>query len=617
MLATLATLPECVNHPRFIELVARCIVRPDDALLVVQATLTLLGGREFPPELRMGIVQGLDASSNYQLAKYSNASLDLVPVHKERRRGDNLLPSQGQTTQHMQEDERETSLVPEVQAPSPGKRTLRLVDVLGICRTELSPRLRALYAYLKSSTRSRKQHVVQRLIAYHFPLLLEQKAQRDNPPRTLDEVDEWVKQALAARMTIEQIFSATGLLPGERKKLREIEAAAQEESSSLDALPDPVHRDTALLSHLQQAEVQRLAIRAAIWKAIISARVESEGDVRRSVKFLGDVAFLRNIRGMIEAGVPVADLIDEVAQRSFNGIWPFQLVSAARALKQKQSRGRTSWPPCPQALPVLDAIFQRVMASMLPRKEDGTLYSILGMADVSSSMMIKLGGKASSATCMDASLSFSAAFSSTTRTSIFGGLAGSWASDFWPAQVNIEDGPLAIVDKVLASGGWGGLGTQVLTSFISLIIWLMEHPDVPRPEVVVVLSDMQFEPPTAFDPFVMERIPSAYRYVLNRPEMVDVPPLAAAIVLYREILGAEVSMVLWNLAAYEGSPVPSGMERVLLLSGFDANTLHSLELWLRAGSPGSAMPVSPSTVPSGDGHSNSSIEAVLYALQRF
>ena len=157
---------------------------------------------------------------------------------------------------------------------------------------------------------------------------------------------------------------------------------------------------------MQQAEVQRLAIRAAIWKAIISARVESEGDVRRSVKFLGDVAFLRNIRGMIEAGVPVADLIDEVAQRSFNGIWPFQLVSAARALKQKQSRGRTSWPPCPQALPVLDAIFQRVMASMLPRKEDGTLYSILGMADVSSSMMIKLGGKASSATCMDTSLSF-------------------------------------------------------------------------------------------------------------------------------------------------------------------------------------------------------------------
>ena len=90
---------------------------------------------------------------------------------------------------------------------------------------------------------------MQRLIAYHFPLLLEQKAQRDNPPRTLDKVDEWVKQALAARMTIEQIFSATGLLPGERKKLREIEAAAQEESSSLDALPDPVHGDAALLSH--------------------------------------------------------------------------------------------------------------------------------------------------------------------------------------------------------------------------------------------------------------------------------------------------------------------------------------------------------------------------------
>ncbi len=59
------------------------------------------------------------------------------------------------------------------------------------------------------------------------------------------------------------------------------------------------------------------------------------------------------------------------------------------------------------------------------------------------------------------------------------------------------------------------------------------------------------------------------------------------------------------------------MERVLLLSGFDANTLRSLELWLRAGSPGSAMLVSPSTAPSGAGHSNSSIEAVLYALQRY
>ena len=55
------------------------------------------------------------------------------------------------------------------------------------------------------------------------------------------------------------------------------------------------------------------------------------------------------------------------------------------------------------------------------------------------------------------------------------------------------------------------------------------------------------------------------------------PPLAAALVLYREVFGQEVSLVLWNLASYEGSPVKSDMERVLLLSGFDANSFRIIE----------------------------------------
>jgi hypothetical protein len=71
--------------------------------------------------------------------------------------------------------------------------------------------------------------------------------------------------------------------------------------------------------------------------------------------------------------------------------------------------------------------------------------------------------------------------------------------------------------------------------------------------------------------------------------------------LYRELLGDDISVVIWNLAAYEGSPVPSGMDRVLLLSGFDADSLRTIELWLRAGSPGSAMPtaVGDAARPSG------------------
>ena len=626
VLAALATLPGCLAHPRFAELVARCIVRPDDALLIVRAASVLLGGQAFPPQLRRGIAQGLDAASDYQLAKYCHASLDLLPERRESAgRGRVLLPEQGEQQWDGDGGEEVTSaLVPTVPARTGGegkalgKRTLRLVDVLGICRGDLSPRLLGLYGYLKSPTRLRKKSGPRRLIAHHFPLLLEQKALRESPPRTVGEVEGWVERALRARMTIEQIFSSTGLAPGDRKRLLALTAPASPSASQEATGPAQAQADGALLSRLQMAEVARLEIRAALWRALLGARVEGEDDSQRAVEFLGDVAFLRNVRGMIESGVPVADLLAEASRRRFAGIWPFQLLGAARALRAERRRGGASWRPCPQALPVLDAIFEQVAVAALPRKEDGSLFSMLGLADVSDSMRdATLGGKNSSATCMDAALAWGCAFSLSTRGERFGGLAGSWASTFCPAVADVSDGPLAVVEKVLASGGWGGFGTQVFGSFISLISWLVEHPQVPRPEVVIVLSDMQFEPPETIPAQQLRHLPEAYREVLNRPEMRDVPPLAAAIVLYREVLGSEVSLVLWNLAAYEGSPVPSGMDRVLLLSGFDANSLRSLELWLRAGSPGSAMPVSPETAPAGDGQSGSSIEAVLYALRQY
>jgi hypothetical protein len=59
------------------------------------------------------------------------------------------------------------------------------------------------------------------------------------------------------------------------------------------------------------------------------------------------------------------------------------------------------------------------------------------------------------------------------------------------------------------------------------------------------------------------------------------------------------------------------MERILMLSGFDANSLRILEQWLRAGSPGTALPMDQQTMPSGSGQSNSSFEAVLAALRRY
>ena len=147
--------------------------------------------------------------------------------------------------------------------------------------------------------------------------------------------------------------------------------------------------------------------------------------------------------------------------------------------------------------------------------------------------------------------------------------------------------------------------------------WLLEHPDMQPPEVLVILSDMQFAPPGVIAPGQKNILPPRYRSLIDQPEFRRMPPLAAALVLYREVLEQEVSLVLWNLASYEGSPVPSNMERVLLLSGFDANSFHIIERWLQAGSPGTAMPSDPQHAPEGLGQSNSSFEAVLEELRRY
>jgi hypothetical protein len=218
---------------------------------------------------------------------------------------------------------------------------------------------------------------------------------------------------------------------------------------------------------------------------------------------------------------------------------------------------------------------------------------------------------------MDAALSLSVAFSYTTQSHQTGGLAGTWSNTFHPVLAEPDDRPLDIVKKVERSGGMGGGGTQVCGSMIALINWLVEHPDIPRPEVLVVLSDMQFHPPAHLPSDHLSLLSRKYQHLLRLPAFRRMPPLAAAIVLYREVLGNDINLILWNLASYEGAPTPSGMERILMLSGFDANSLRILEQWLRAGSPGTALPMDQQTMPSGSGQSNSSFEAVLAALRRY
>jgi hypothetical protein len=625
VLAVLAGIKECVDHPRFAELVARCMVRPDDALYLVQAAALFLGDNRFPAALLTGIARGLDALTDYQLTKYANTALDLLPQKKEKR-SERVLPSPQQRGGKALV--RVTTEVTEQAKPQ--ARTLRLVDVLGICKRDLSPRLFALYRYLHAPTRQQAELLP--LLEAQLPLFGKQKELRQHPPRSVAEVQAWVSQALEARMTMEQMFSATGLEMGQRQLLHKLlesaepapakkkakgkkgkaEEASQEEPAEREK-PGLRKLQMEVLADVRQRDALHQKIRSALWKELVQARVPGEQDPEQRVPLIGDVAFLRNVRGMYQAGIPVKTLIAEAQRRHFAGIWPFQLLSTARAFEHGKRRADFQAQPCPEALPVLDVIFERVALESLPRNANGTRYRLLGLADVSGSMSARLGSKFSSATCMDAALAFTAAFSYTSSDR----LAGTWDDTFHPVVGQKDESPLELIRRITRSGGMGGGGTQIFGSMLHLMTWLVEHPNVRPPEVLVVLSDMQFHPPDTITPQQKKLLPVRYQRLLDQPGFRRMPPLAAAIVLYREVLGQEVSLVLWNLASYEGAPVPSGMDRVLLLSGFDANSFRSIEQWLRAGSPGSVMPTDPQGAPASSGQSNSSFEAVLAAVRRY
>ncbi|HEX7734913.1 MAG TPA: hypothetical protein VF458_08620, partial [Ktedonobacteraceae bacterium] len=441
VLAVLSALRECVEHPRFSELVARSIVRPDDALYIIQATALYLGDNQFPQALLAGIAQGLDSLSDYQLTKYANAALNLLPEKKENRPrvSSPALPAPREQSEKLPAQIQQTAAKPGVK---PAARTLRLVDVLGICKRELSPRLFALYRYLHAPTRQQAELLP--LLENHLPLFGKQKELRQHPPRDVAQVKSWVSQALEARMTMEQMFSATGMEAGQRQLLLKLTAEAEPVSQS----PSPERKERQGLRQLQaevlkdvyqQATLQQ-AMRGELWKVLVEARVPDESDPQKSLPLIGDVAFLRNVRGMHQAGIPLDTLIAEASRRRFAGIWPFQLLSAARVIEHGKKRGNFKSEPCPQVLPALDTIFEQIALETLPRKSDGTHYRILGLADVSGSMSVKLGGKMASATCMDASLAFTTAFSYTSQDH----LAGTWDNVFHPVTGRKDESPLSL-----------------------------------------------------------------------------------------------------------------------------------------------------------------------------
>jgi hypothetical protein len=157
-----------------------------------------------------------------------------------------------------------------------------------------------------------------------------------------------------------------------------------------------------------------------------------------------------------------------------------------------------------------------------------------------------------------------------------------WSNGSYLSLVQRKDGdsPLAFSDRADLRRGWGG--TQVFGAVMELLTWLKRHDHVRPPDCLWFFSDMQFHPAAGGTDAVPRKL---LREAKKRGLGTNVPPLELALNLYRSMFGP-VDVVLWNLAAYAPVPVPADMEGVLLVSGFDANTLDHVAAWRRDGRVG-------------------------------
>ncbi len=283
-----------------------------------------------------------------------------------------------------------------------------------------------------------------------------------------------------------------------------------------------------------------------IWKALLDQK-----------GLMGDMAFMRNMRNFLRDDFTAHQLESMAHERSFAEIWPHQVYAAYRAV--------------PDAEAPLDVIFKK-MAKKLPHGRH------LGIADISGSMSVKVGGPLSSSTSMDVAICLTALMSESS------GLGASFADDSFKtysdgkylhvAQRTNYRSPLAFTKAKPLHRGWGG--TQVFGAVMDLIRWLMKHRDqVQAPDCLWFFSDMQFHPAAGgADAIPGDLTKLAKKLGVERSG----PPLEIALRMYRAMFG-HVDVVLWNLAAYSPVPVPADMPGVLLVSGFDTNTFKQVEAW--------------------------------------
>lgn len=298
---------------------------------------------------------------------------------------------------------------------------------------------------------------------------------------------------------------------------------------------------------------------------------------------VGDLAFMRNLRGMHHAGLPVSFLVQEASRRRFEGVWPHQVYAGYRAMAEGSSRGVPfkevpvfEASPCPELFPVFEAVLDQVGRGVLPPEPS------LGLADVSGSMFgAPLGGVQSSmyvgdvAILLSAMMGRSLGYSATFSDRVF--LAGRGSKTTFQHA------------EALRSGGGMG-GTQVAGAVKHLLSLLLAQPGRARPRTLFFFSDMQFAPPAEQTLSGAGSHRSDSEGELASLPALDPrePPLLAVLKLWRERLGP-VDVVLWNLAAYDNAPLPSGMDHVLMLAGFDTNSFQHVVKWQAQGSPGGTL----------------------------
>lgn len=291
---------------------------------------------------------------------------------------------------------------------------------------------------------------------------------------------------------------------------------------------------------------------------------------------LPDIAFKQYVRSMHKAGLSVEELTEQARQRRFAGLWPHQVYAGYRAIMSGVDRP-SKWTHVvgfhqdarPELAPVFEAILERVAANVLPDSPS------LGIADVSGSMFgPKLGGEHSSVNVGDAALVLASLMARHL------GYAATFSNTIFLEDQQDGETTMAFAERLRQGQGMGS--TQVAGSVVSLIGRLLDEPQRLRPRTLYFFSDMQFHPPEE-QTMANVRIPAAIRKLFKG----GMPPLLAALTAYRQLLGP-VDVVLWNLAAYDNAPLPSGMAGVLMLAGFDANSFRHVTTWQAAGSPATA-----------------------------